>query len=179
MERPMPLYPAEELVMRSVAGTLDFKPSFTGTIDVYYTLNGADMHASYSTSGINVSLILDPNTDVRVIGTVTSVILTNNLSLLAISNTVTYLTMMYDSFSRGTIDFRNAISLNGFTILGSPVDIAEVYVSANDNFITNSIANLISQSIYSDGALWINRNDTYAATVISAAEAKGWTVYDL
>ena len=180
MQRPIqpipdPAYPANEMVLRTNGNTVTFTPIFTGTIYYRYTYNGTTSVSPYTDdySGMAFSNYCDNGTDVVITGNVTQIDVDNDIEFVALNNTVANLSIFS---SVKTLDLRNADSLLGIGYM--PFGVETLYVKAT---ILNlqGLARTVINFSPNGGTLWINPNDTYAADVIAAAEAKGWTIYNL
>ena len=77
------------------------------------------------------------------------------------------------------IDFRNADLLGGLGLQPNRVYVREIYTHPSNTYVTAMVTQLISETSVSDGILWLHASNPDAATMRAAAEAKGWTVYDL
>lgn len=170
---PMPTHPANELVMRAAAdGNVDYTATFTGNLIVQ--ANGETDTYPDTYSGIQIGVAgVAANTDIVLTGNITKIFFLGmaNISMLVVNNTTTNFAV---SQNMKILDLRNANLISGFVINSD--NLSQVYAIANTIAQKNISVDMITNSSVSNGILWIDGSQTYAADVIAAAQAKGWMV---
>ena len=176
MERALAPYPANELVMRAAAnGNVDYTATFTGDLTVQANSETDTYPDTYSGVQIGVTDVV-ANTDIVLTGNITKIFFVGsaNISMLVVNNTTTYFAV---SQNMKILDLRNADLISGYVI--NTDNLSQVYAIANTIAQKNISVTMITNSSISNGTLWIDNMQTYAADVITAAIAKGWNVYYL
>lgn len=175
---PMPIYPPDEFVMRALNDdVLDFTPNFTGTLTVRVGEDEDTYPVGYSGAEISVGPI-SAGTDVILTGNITSVSLLHgaNVQLLSINDTVDFVSLA-DNIT--VLDLRNGSNVLMYDLSISNVNVRELYANARTIVLKSLSTNVINGSTVADGIVWVDRNEPDIAQVITAAENKGWTVYEL
>lgn len=178
---PDPQYPNNQFILQRGEGlpAVRMQPFYTGSLTTQWTENGTgqEIISPSSQSGSVIFTNGDPDTDIIFIGNITKVVSGSGCIFAAANNTLTELDIS-NAPNMNELDLRNGTLLSVLTVATSN-NIKTIYALANEIGVSNSIISIISTSTITDGVLWINPNDTYATSVIAAAEAKGWSVYNL
>ena len=175
---PVPQFPSDEIVFRAISNvnpSFDFTAYYTGYMSIRVEIGGGQWTTYYNNSGTSVNVNgFNAGSDVIVKGNITRLTQIQDASFVAISDTLPD----FDFNSTiETLDLRNAVGLiNGYYPLGNN-SLKELY--ANGNRLLGFQIGIIQSSGVNDGILWIDPNGTYASQIIAAAEAKGWSVYEL
>ena len=179
---PDPELVANINAIRTQDGNPKICMAFSGNITIQGIYQGSSFTITLPDgwSGAEIpNIYADPETDVTAQGAITDVIIYNyyGYNYVAISDTVTAV-IFADSLADAlyTLDLRNAASLSSLPSSGA-LFINRIYALATNENVANSIASLISNSTIANGEVWINNEDAYAAEIVAAAAAKGWTVY--
>ena len=173
---PMPIYPPDEFVMRALNdGGLYFTPNFNGTLTVRFGESEDTYPAAYSGTEIGVDPI-SADTDVILTGNITSVSFHHaaNVQLLSINEDTLFVSLA-DNIT--VLDLRNGTNVSSSDL--SICNVRELYANASNPAMTSLSVNVINSSSVVDGIVWVDRDDLNVAQVITAAENKGWTVYEL
>ena len=178
---PLPAYPANQFVMRSIVANNTFTPVFTGDLLVTTTHGGITSTISIpdTSSGTYVIIATDPGTDIILEGALQRIAFNNvpsGISFVALNDTMDQLYDIDDETR--TLDLRNGAAFTIFFERTSVLGITELYARADTSQIKNVSVVAINASP-DGGVLWIDRTQPYAADVIAAAEAHNWTIYDL
>lgn len=172
---PDPAYPANETVMRFNGTTYAFNTS--GDFDIITTVGGVQVTTHHSSVGI-FSGTMDEGTDVIVRGSITDLDAGVNCNFIAFANYLTAIRVATSHHTLKTIDLRNAGDVHNFYRY-TPPSIPTIYANAQYSDLANFAQGLIDDSTVTDGTLWIDPAQQYASYVITAAQAKGWSVYYL
>lgn len=173
---PDPQYPTYQTIFRPVEESfvhLIFIAYYTGDLTVTYDGNTYTFDNSQSGHVNIISGI--PAGDVAIFtGALSKFVITQIADYVAVGDTLIMINLM----SAGTIDLRNANN-NLIGGINTHAQTHTLYAKATSVSLKDLCLNILTNSTVSDGTLWINPSDTYAADVIAAAEAKGWSVYEL
>ena len=171
---PMPEYPANETVLRFPGNTAEFI-LYGGSYTVSYTYNGTIYTNNYTGSN-TFNLSTDVGTDIIIIGATDVNVAIGSCTFAVLGSSVTYYA---DNGTVQTIDIRNVgiFVIGGGVITGS--GIKTLYVHATTTNRQSASNTFINRSVNTNGVLWIDPTEAYAASVITTAQTKGWTVYDL
>ena len=170
---PMPQYPANELILRAAAdGNVAFTPTFTNTLTLKYGLTTDNYPQTLSDTEISATGV-SAGDDVIVTGNVSFLRLPDgaNVSVLVLSDTITEYYLMQNI---EVVDLRNAKSYISVWLYYD--NVREIYAIANTTAQKHNSIAIINQSTVTNGTLWINASQLYAADVMAAAMAKGWSV---
>lgn len=175
---PDPAYPANELVLRTSGSYLTFAPVFFGTIDIQSTYGGVTNTTQYtdSLSGTTFGIFADPDTDVIITGNVTDITTDNTASFMAVNNTQNGY-VLTNGITK--LDLRNADDSNfwdGSTV--GTISVETLYAKATTPVLYTACRQVINNSP-TGGVLWIDQTDAYWVGVVNAAQAQGWTIYNL
>lgn len=179
---PLPVYPANQFVMRSDTINTDVTPVFTGSsINLTVTESGVTHTYNFPSiaSGTQIHITADPGTDIIWEGALQRIAFNNvpsGISFVALNDTMDQLYDIDDETR--TLDLRNGAAFTIFFERTSVLGITELYARADTSQIKNVSVVAINASP-DGGVLWIDRTQPYAADVIAAAEAHNWTIYDL
>ena len=174
---PDPPRNSKELFMHSNDGSFSYTPYFTGDVNV--TINeetirldesqsGTELTATSSSSVVQ-SWIVGETYRLNIASGAPVAIVAVNDSLRQLDITTTYLR---------TLDLRHAVMIEEINNDNLYNTVYRLYAIALNNTQKDICTRLINESIFNNGELWINA-EPYAADVIAAAVAKGWTVNGL
>ena len=168
---PMPTYPANELIIRSNGNvSIQFIPTYTGTLTIVHGSN-TDYYPS-TLSGTGFTIPANDGDIFTITGNITGLDMDGHDSdLLAVNDSLVDLKIADDL---NIVDLRNAAVLQNFTYVADDVD--TLYAIADNVEQKDVCVAIITNSSASNGTLWIDGAQTYAADVIAAANAKGWRV---
>lgn len=173
---PDPQYPTDQTIFRPVEesfGHLSFIAYYTGDLTVTYDGNTYTFDSSQSGHMNIISGI--PAGDVAIFtGAISQFVATQMGDYVSVGDTLTNVSLG----SIRIIDLRNANN-NLIGHVSTHVPTHTLYAKATSVSLKDLCLDILTESTVSDGILWINPNDTYAADVIAAAQAKGWSVYEL
>ena len=177
---PVPVQPAAQYVVHNDSTPLRYAVTMFDTLDVNYIdpLGNPQTFTESISGTVSRSISIKPHTDAVFTGSMGSVYIYLGTTYAAISNVISSATIQATNNLR-VIDFRNADLLGGLGLQPNRVYVREIYTHPSNTYVTAMVTQLISETSVSDGILWLHASNPDAATMRAAAEAKGWTVYDL
>lgn len=177
---PVPIPVADQCVLHNESSPLRFSVGMNDVLDVnYIDPSGTPQTYTESISGlVTRSFAIKQNTDAVLTGDIYAVYISQGTTYVAISNRMSGMTIDATNNLR-VVDFRNADLLSGFGNDPDRVYIEQIYTHPSNPNIGYIVTQIISETTASDGILWLHTSNPDAASMRSAAEAKGWTVYEL
>jgi len=171
MARALAPYPANELIIRSNGqGDLEFIPVYTGTLTI---VQGANTNYYPDTlSGTGFIIPANEGDSITITGNITGLDMHGfDSDLLAVNDSLVDLKIAERLY---IVDLRNADQIQNFTYDADEVD--TLYAIADNAAQKDVCVAIITNSSVSNGTLWIDGAQAYAADVIAAAQAKGWRI---
>lgn len=179
MNRVSPISPhdPEALFMHSNDGMFTVTPYWNGTIHVQNYQEQYDLDESHSGEAITFGDSEDIVAQGIIFGDVYTLDIADDqkISHIAVSKYLEY--FIINGYVR-LADLRNGDALNRVVIRNNTNDIVELYAIANNETQRDICVRILNTSPYEGtlATLWINAAQPYAADVIAAATAKGWTI---
>lgn len=178
---PIPQYPNNQVVLQAEDTTLQYYISRSGgtAIQITRMLNGHTDVQYVTANNVWRTLVdVEAGTDIILEGVGGDIVQvqTNDATFICPSNTVTDINTQ---LAFKILDFRNASALTTFTYAGSTNSLQALYGNSTNGAISYMQVSLIEQSTVSNGVLYINTAGYYAPQIITAAQAKGWSVVSI
>lgn len=178
--QPQPAYDSDLIVLRSNNPIVYTTLTFTGAITIYYTYNNVEqqeVRLANDWSGVYMPLpTADAETDIKIRGNITQADFSASANSIYFTAANDALTNLLIELPTKTLDLRNAAALNSIGYL--PFGVETLYARATNTTERSMMWSVINNSP-TGGTLWIDRTQAYANDVISAAQARGWNVYNL
>lgn len=179
---PIPQYPANETVLQGISDSVRFTPYYSSglSIQVTKTYNGITSTNTFddSYSGIGQFIQIDEGTDVIITGSLQRIDCGNDVELLAVGNTITFIPAAGIGTSTRILDTRNISTATIANPLNANI-VDTIYAIPNTTPARLLCERTLAASSVAVGILFIDRSATFADQVIAAATAKGWQIYDL
>ena len=174
---PEPAYPVNETVMRFSGTTYNFNVVAGSSFDITRIYNGHPVTLHYTNPG-NYTGNMDEGTDIIVTGA-TDIEPGSGCNFVAFGNDLTAIRISSVWGVLFEMDLRNAGDVHSFYTYSLNV-VYTIYANAQYADLANFTQSVIEHStMTTNGVLWIDPTEAYAASVITAAQTKGWTVYNL
>lgn len=182
--QPTPPEPEPDgiVIRTNVTGTIEPNIECTGTITVKSIYNGEEQIAQYTNLDSVIEILSDANTDIIITGG-TNIGITFSpgfgnklLSIRALNSNLKKLQFTSQSTLTTLCLPSSFTNLNGSPTM---TGLTKIMYPANNNSISTTIANAITNAIAADGVVYLDENGDYYDTIANAATAKGWTIEQL